>query len=149
VYFFDERGNYITFFEGDEADKNHVIFSPGGEYMVLDRGTYADRFYRIFNFETEEPVEEFYGMGLTWLDPERFAFTYIDEDKGNRSENADITGWFSVAVYDAENDEFETLIDATANEDYHLIDVDFDAGELIIQKFSVKNAREEIRVPIP
>ena len=142
VYFFDEGGKFIKFLEAGEADMNDVIFSPGGKYVVLDRGTYVDRHYRIFHFETGEPMEEFYGMGLTWLDPDRAAFTFIDESEGNRSENSDITGWFSVVVYDMECDKFKTVKYATSTEDYQLIDLDHDARELVIQKFSVKNARD-------
>lgn len=158
VYFFDKSGKFIKFFEDEESYKNEVFFSPDGKYVVLSRGTYVDRFDRIFRFDTGELVDEFLSQGIRWLDSKRLAFAYIDESKGDRAEDSQITGWLSIVVYDVKKNKLETVMEATATEDYHLDDVDFKSGELIVWKYSVKKqsewandgaAIEKIRVPIP
>jgi hypothetical protein len=142
MYFFGQDGKGVRFIRDEEADKDSVLFSPGGKHVVLDQGTYVDRTYRIYDFASGAFLRDFYGMGLAWLSPEQFVFTLIDASKGERSENADIAGWWSVATFDVNARKLDVLARATTTEDFELLEVDAEKKELVIGRIFVNDARD-------
>jgi hypothetical protein len=159
IYFFGGDGKFISCLAKEDAWQSYVQFSPDGKRFVLDSGTYVDREFNLYEFDGFTLRKTFYGMSpLAWLDPFRFAFTFIDAEKGPRHQDADISGWLSVVVCDSSADKLQTVAEATITEDFWLESVDSDTGELVITKNYVKNKRdwadyekrssEEMRVPV-
>ena len=146
--------------EKENAHRTWVQFSPDGEQFILDSGTYVDREYLLYEFDSLKLKKTLYGIALSWLDPVRFVFTPIDVLKGARYADADFPGWLSVVIYDSEAGSFTTLAEATKTEDFMMEEVN-NTGEIIITKFSVNDEKdwededagkikiEEIRVPVP
>jgi hypothetical protein len=158
IYFFGGDGKFLSCLEIKDAQMSSVRFSPDGKQFVLDSGTYANHDYKLYTFDGFELKKTFYGMPqLIWLDPVRFAFTVFDTERGPRYKNADLSGWMSIVMYDTAAETLETIIEATATEDYMLESAD--EGELVIWKYSVKDAddwadvdkreMEEIKISIP
>ena len=138
---------------------SYVQFSPDGKQFILGSGTYVERVYELYKFEGLNPQKTFYGTSLTWVGPNRFAFTFIDASKKARHEGADFSGWLSVVVYDSAVDLLTTVAEATKTEDFMLDGLDDETGELSITKFFVKDEKdwadeekretEDISRPIP
>jgi len=161
IYFFDDEGEFISLVEKEDAHRTWVEFSPDGEQFILDSGTYVDREYLLYDFDSFKLKKTFYGIALAWLDPVRFVFTLIDTPKGERYEGADFPGWLSVVVYNSGTDSLTATVEATKTEDFMMERVDGRTGELVITKFSVNDEKdwkdedtgkiktEEIRVPVP
>jgi len=160
IYFFGADGKFISCLEYEDAQMSYVNFSPDGAQFTLDTGTYVDRDYKLYSFDSLELKKSFYGVStLEWLDPVRMTFTIIDKDKKERAKDYDIPGWLSVVVYDTAAEALETVAAATETEDFMLESVDQEAGDLVITKISVKSQKdwadekkrknEQIRVPIP
>jgi hypothetical protein len=158
IYFFGGDGKFLSCLEIKDAQMSCVRFSPDGKQFVLDSGTYVDRDYKLYAFDGFELKKTFYGVSqLVWLDPVRFAFTGFDTERGPRYKDADLSGWMSIVMYDTAAETLETIIAATATEDYMLESAD--AGELVIWKYSVKDSKDwadedkretgQIKIPIP
>ncbi|MCL2010637.1 MAG: hypothetical protein FWG71_08880 [Synergistaceae bacterium] len=158
IYFFDDDGEFISMVEKEDAERTFVQFSPDGEQFILSSGTYVDREYLLYDLGSPRLKKTFYGIGLAWLDSNRFAFTLIDTPKGARYEGADFSGWLPVVVYNSAADSLTTVVEATKTEDFLMERIDGGTRELVITKFSVADEKdwaeenrkiEEIRVPAP
>ena len=159
IYFFGSDGKFISCLEKKDAATCYVRFSPDGKQFALDSGTYVDRDYELYAFDGLALKKSFRGIGLTWLGPQRFAYSAIDTAKGRRHKDSDIAGWMSVVVCDTSSDSSVTVLEATKTEDFMMEGIDRDANELAVTKFSVKDERdwgndektsvENIRISVP
>jgi hypothetical protein len=158
IYFFGDDGKFLSYLEIKDALVGYVRFSPDGKQFVFDSSTQSDRDYKLYAFDGLELKKTFYGASpVIWLDDERFAFTELDTARGLRDENAYLSGWMSIVLYDTAAETFETIMEATATENYILDSVDDD--ELVIWKYSVPDAKDwadedkretqQITIPIP
>ena len=140
-----------------------LTFSPSGDKMLVSWGGlpvkhlslyFIDRnkgFVEKASFETAEPP--------FWIDPNRFAFSTVDSDKGPRVEGMFDLWWCSIQLYDCETGKTTLIREATATKNYALNGYDRAKGALDITESFVNKAKDwededkindkELSVPVP
>ncbi len=165
----------VYFFRGDDAkpaglipieeevDSCRIYFCPSGERLLLSWGMeYAQHlslyevdpakgYVKKISFEVQGPP--------IWIDPYRFAFTYVDPKKGLRAEGKFDCFWSSAAVYDSAVDLLTVLKQADALNNYILNGYFEDSDTFEVWRSTVKDEKDwadddkidekELSVPVP
>ena len=154
----------IYFFRGLEAKPAGFLpmkgagvcaleISPSGEKLLISAGGEAKRelSYYVIDAEnktfTQKTVFDSAGRCF-WIDPHRFVFGSVDEEKGNRMKDWEYRGdeawWCSVAMYDTIEESASIFGQAAATEtrNFTVTECDRDSGTLEIWEHFVKDAKD-------
>lgn len=162
-FFLGEDERPAGFLPIEDAGSCTLGFSPSGEKLLVDRsvGDKQDIGLYLVDAAKKSFVRQrsFVGIGVCfWVDPHRFIYNRIDEDKGVRSGSDDI-GWYSAVLYDTLEGEEIVIKEATATKNHLLSGFDHETGTLELHEVSVEDEKDwadgekieshEIAVPIP
>ena len=162
-FFLGEDEKPAGFLPIENAGSCELEFSPSGEKLLVNRSTDDRQDIGLYLVDAAKKSfvrqRSFVGIGVCfWVDPHRFIFNRIDEDKGVRSGSDDI-GWYSAVLYDSVEEELIVIKEATATRNYLLAGFDHETGMLELHEVFVKDEKDwadgekiedrEITVPIP
>ncbi|MBQ9527546.1 MAG: hypothetical protein IJR68_08040 [Fretibacterium sp.] len=171
IYFFrGEEAKPAGFLPMKNAGSCALEFSPSGEKVLISCGGEAKRQlgYYVIDAEkktfTQKTVFDSAGR-FFWLDPHRFVFGSVDEEKGNRMKDWQYRGneawWCSVAMYDTLEESATVFGEAAATETRNFVvtGIDEESGTMEIWEHFVKDAKDwedeakieerDFRIPIP
>ena len=151
-----------------EAPICELHFSPSGEKLAIHHTDGEERWFAVDFYLVDAANKSFVKKASFfservigfWTDPHRFAFTTIDKKKGFRPGSQNEL-WSSAALYDTVEEELIVLKEATATQNYVVVDCDLDAGTLKVIETSVKDEKdwdessegihelEALTIPIP
>jgi len=154
IYFFrGEEAKPAGFLPMKGAGSSVVEFSASGEKMLISQGEELKQnlsFYLI-NADKKTFVKKasFVSAGrFGWIDPHRFVFNFVDEDKGHRMKDWEYRGneawWCSVALYDTLEETisiFEEAV-ATSTRNFTVTVFDEEGGTLEIWEHFVENEKD-------
>ena len=142
IYLFYESGNCVGFLPVEAAEfAGTVLINATAEQALIDYGTSPERDLRLYNLQTLKEKRVFLAMSdIVWLDATRFAMTHVDTEKKGRHDNAQESGWLSVAIYDTNGEKLTHVRKATETSDFILDAVDLEKRQLVISERSVKKA---------
>ncbi len=171
----------IYFFRGEEAEPAGFLpmknagtyaldFSPSGEKLLIAGGMETKRelgFYLIEDGGSRFVKKaSFSSLGRAfWIDPHRFVFGCVDENKGPRMKEWTFRGnegwWCSVAMYDTLENTLTVFEEttATSTRNFVVTECDEESGTLEIWEHFVKDEKDweeegkiedrDFRIPIP
>lgn len=154
IYFFrGEEAKPAGFLPMKGAGSCAVEISPSGEKMLISQGGEAKRdlfFYLIdANKKTFVKKSSFVSAGrFFWIDPHRFVFNLVNEDKGHRMKDWEYRDneafWCSVALHDTIEETMNIFEEATATStrNFTVTECDDDSGTLEIWEHFVENEKD-------
>ncbi len=164
VYFFlGEDEKPAGFLPMESAGSCELAFSPSGEKLLVNRSAGDKQDLGLYLVDAAKKTfvrqRSFVGIGVCfWVDPHRFIYNRIDEDRGIRKGSEDI-GWYSAVLYDSVENAPVVIKEASATKNYLLAGFEHETGTLELHEVFVKDEKDwadgekidsrEITAPIP